>query len=229
PSGQVVDLAEVFHALSKEGLLGGYEVSQRFYEIGSPDGLATLEAWVRAHRGLLILDRDGVLNRMTVDAQGLPDSPLREEEVEVFPWVPDALRRLNDAGWGLCIATNQPAAAKGKASRETLEAVHRRILREATSAGAVIASSHICWHRAEDGCDCRKPKPGLLLEALAAHPEYPRADSWMVGDRATDLQAAAGAGVHAALVGDLAAASPAEFHGENLATFAEFLLARTSG
>jgi histidinol-phosphate phosphatase family protein len=226
---QVADLADVLHALSAAGQLAGFEVSQRFYEIGSPEGLEALQVWVGAHRGLLILDRDGVLNRMRVDPQGRPDSPMSESEVEVFSWVPEALRRLHDGGWGLCIATNQPAAAKGKASREALEAVHRRILQEATTAGAVISSSHICWHRAEDDCSCRKPAPGLLLEALAAHPEYPQGDSWMVGDRPTDVQAAQAAGVHSALVGELAGSATAEYRGANLATFADFLIARPSG
>jgi histidinol phosphatase-like enzyme len=70
---------------------------------------------VGERHGLVILDRDGVLNAMVVDAEhGTIDSPLHPSQVEVFPWVPRALARLAGLGFGLAIASNQPAAAKGK-------------------------------------------------------------------------------------------------------------------
>src|SRR5215469_5534383 len=117
--------------------------------------------------GLILLDRDGVLNRVVVDPEhGTIDSPLHPDQVEVFPWVPEALLRLGRAGFALAIVSNQPAAAKGKTTRSNLERVQSRVLAEAESAGARIASSHFCFHRAEDGCDCRKPKTGLLQEAF---------------------------------------------------------------
>jgi D-glycero-D-manno-heptose 1,7-bisphosphate phosphatase len=181
--------------------------------------------------GLLILDRDGVLNRMLVDRGGLPESPLQESEVEVFPWVPAALKALCEADFGLSIATNQPAAAKGKATREALEAVHRRVLAQATADGAVILSSHICWHRAEDGCSCRKPKPGLLRDALEAHADYAKAGAWMVGDRPTDVLAGAAVAAKTALLGTLSpdlrvvlGGTTPDFTGGNLEDFTRFLL-----
>src|SRR5207244_3302699 len=110
---------------------------------------------------LIVLDRDGVLNRTVPNAaEPRPDSPLRVAEVEVFPWVPEVLRDLTAAGFGLVIASNQPAAAKGKAMRADLDAVHAEVLRQAQAAGGVILGSHICFHRAEDGCECRKPRTG---------------------------------------------------------------------
>jgi D-glycero-D-manno-heptose 1,7-bisphosphate phosphatase len=63
-----------------------------------------------------------------------------------------------------------------------------------------IDSSHICWHRAEDGCACRKPKPGLLLEALTVNGVSP-GDAWMIGDGVTDVQAGRAAGVKTAFLG----------------------------
>jgi len=217
PAHGVSDLADVFFDLSRAGALAGLEVQQRFYEVGSPTGLLDFEAWLqRQPKGLVILDRDGVLNRMRVDAQGAEDSPMADSEVEVFPWVPRALKAMCDAGFGLCIASNQPAAAKGKTTRAALEAVHRRVLAEATSAGARILSSHICWHRAKDRCSCRKPAPGLLQEALRAHPDHAWRGAWMVGDRATDVQAGEAAGVRTRLL----TTAP----GSNLEAFAAFLL-----
>lgn len=184
---------------------------------------------------LIVLDRDGVLNRTIPNpAEPRPDSPLRVEEVALFPWVPDTLRALTEAGFALAIASNQPAAAKGKVSRASLEAVHARVLDEAQGAGGVISSSHLCFHRAEDGCACRKPGTGLLREAFARHPTCTPAASWMVGDRAIDVQAGAAFGLQTALLpGDgladeLQALAPRSiqpsFCGRDLRDFAEFLL-----
>ncbi len=186
------------------------------------------------HTRLIILDRDGVLNETVPNPrEARPDSPLSEAEVVVFPWVPGLLRRLTDAGYELAIASNQPAFAKGKTSLENLRRVHERVLADVQRDGAVIASSHLCFHRAEDGCACRKPKAGLLNEALSRHPGALRERSWMVGDRATDVLAGAAAGVLTALVGDATgserealaarAVQPA-FCGGDLRDFAHFLL-----
>jgi D-glycero-D-manno-heptose 1,7-bisphosphate phosphatase len=118
---------------------------------------------------LIVLDRDGVLNRLIARNAGEPpESPLTLAEVELLPGVPRALRRLCDAGFVLALATNQPAAAKGKVTRAELDAIHARIVSEAERDGARIAGSHVCYHRAEDGCECRKPRTGLLRDALAA-------------------------------------------------------------
>ena len=158
-----------------------------------------------ATRSLILLDRDGVLNALWDNpAESRPDSPLRTEHVAVFPWVPGVLGDLTRAGFGLAIASNQPAAAKGKTTRAELQAVHAAVVLESTGAGGVILSSHICYHRAEDACTCRKPATGLLAEAFARNPGYDLASSWMVGDRASDVIAGAAFGVQTALVGDVA-------------------------
>jgi len=183
---------------------------------------------------LIVLDRDGVLNRLLWDpATGQPDSPMNASQVQVLPWVASVLRRLTDAGYGLAIATNQPASAKGKTSREQLLAAHERVLRAAQSQGGIILSSQICLHRAEDWCSCRKPHPGLILQAVAAHPEFSLHGCWMVGDRATDVIAGNAAGVNTALLGPSVAADVALlaerglkpcYHGTDLRDFAEFLV-----
>jgi D-glycero-D-manno-heptose 1,7-bisphosphate phosphatase len=160
---------------------------------------------VAATRSLIVLDRDGVLNALCDNpAEPRPDSPLRTEQVTVFAWVPGVLRDLTRAGFGLAIASNQPAAAKGKTTRAELQAVHAAVVLEATAAGGVILSSHICYHRAEDACTCRKPATGLLAEAFARNPGHDLASSWMVGDRASDVIAGAAFGVQTALLGEVA-------------------------
>jgi D-glycero-D-manno-heptose 1,7-bisphosphate phosphatase len=126
---------------------------------------------------------------------------MRTAQVKVFAWVPEVLRDLTRAGYGVAIASNQPAAAKGKTTLAELQAVHAAVVLEATAAGGVILSSHICYHRAEDACTCRKPATGLLAEAFARNPGYDVAASWMVGDRAPDVIAGAAFGLRTALLG----------------------------
>jgi D-glycero-D-manno-heptose 1,7-bisphosphate phosphatase len=150
---------------------------------------------------LIILDRDGVLNEMLTEAAtGLPDSPMNPSEVKLFSYVPKCLKALNDMGYTLRIATNQPAAAKGKTSFEELQAAHDQVVALAGAEGAVILSSHICWHRREDLCSCRKPATGLLEEALGLQKYWDAAQTWMVGDRAVDIQAGVSAGLKTALL-----------------------------
>jgi D-glycero-D-manno-heptose 1,7-bisphosphate phosphatase len=150
---------------------------------------------------LILLDRDGVLNRIIVNAeQGTIDSPLAVDQVEIFPYVPGALAKLCSAGYRLAIVTNQPAWAKGKTTQENLEKVHARVVEGVQTAGARIASSHICFHRSEDGCSCRKPKTGLLEDAFRQAGEKPGEDSWMIGDGVMDLQAGKALGLRTAFV-----------------------------
>jgi D-glycero-D-manno-heptose 1,7-bisphosphate phosphatase len=139
---------------------------------------------------------------MVVDTEhGTIDSPLHPAQVDVFPWVPRALVRLQGLGFGLAIASNQPAAAKGKTTLEQLRAVHARVLDLAQADGARILSSHLCFHAQEDGCACRKPRTGLLEQAFAANPGYHRDLSWMVGDGIHDIQAGHAFALRTAFVG----------------------------
>lgn len=147
---------------------------------------------------MIILDRDGVLNKMVIDAEhGTIDSPMNPTQVDVPAFVPKALKSLIEMGFKLAIATNQPSAAKGKTTKENLQAVHDKVLR---LIDAPILSSHICWHKKEDGCTCRKPKPGLLQDALTKNNIQDVKSSWMVGDGITDLQAGRAARVRVAFI-----------------------------
>jgi D-glycero-D-manno-heptose 1,7-bisphosphate phosphatase len=185
-------------------------------------------------RELVVLDRDGVLNRLVVHrAGGLPESPHALGEVELLPGVPDALRRLTQAGIVVVLATNQPAATKGQVTREELDRIHAAIVAGSEQAGGRIARSFICYHRAEDGCACRKPRPGLLAGALESTPGARAAEAWMVGDRATDVLAGQALGFRTALVGPpwpgdeemlKSQGSPPSFRGRDLPEFADFRL-----
>ncbi len=148
------------------------------------------------------MDRDGVLNAMVIHPEhGLIDSPLRPEEVTVHDDVPQVLLELNQMGFQLAVVTNQPAAAKKKTTMSLLMDVHQEVLRRAQSKGAKIEESFICFHKAEDGCNCRKPKIGLFEQAAARFPDMDKNQSWMVGDGVTDVQAGTSFGLKTAFLG----------------------------
>jgi D-glycero-D-manno-heptose 1,7-bisphosphate phosphatase len=163
----------------------------------SPVGAPTsARAPTPAGRPAVFLDRDGVINAGAPDLDsGLLESPLRIADVRLLPGVPAALRALARAGHALVCVTNQPAAAKGKASVAELLAVHRRVLELLARDGTRLDASRLCPHH-PDGivpelsgpCACRKPAPGMLLDAAAELALDLRA-SWMIGDTDADVRA----------------------------------------
>jgi D-glycero-D-manno-heptose 1,7-bisphosphate phosphatase len=143
----------------------------------------------------VIFDRDGVLNAEPRDG-GYVRTP---EQWQWLPGVPESLARLSTAGVCISVATNQACVGRGLVTREQLDAIHARMLDEAARAGATIDHVFVCPHSPEQACDCRKPAPGLLLDALAAS-GIPRHATLLVGDDLRDLQAASAADIPAALV-----------------------------
>jgi len=158
-------------------------------------------------RGAVFLDRDGVLNELVVDpVSGEPESPLAVEQVRLEPGAARAAARLLGEGYLLVCVSNQPAAAKGKASVAQLLAVHARVTDLLAREGVTLAASRICLHH-EHGvvpglggpCDCRKPAPGMLLDAAAAL-GLDLSGSWMVGDTDADITAGRAAGCRTLLI-----------------------------
>lgn len=142
---------------------------------------------------MVFLDRDGVLNRATIrDGRSFP--PSRLQDVEILPGVVDACRRLADAGWSLVVVTNQPDIARGTTTREAVDAIN-----EVVVAGLPVTGVVVCPHDDADACRCRKPLPGMLLDA-AARWNVDLAASVMVGDRWRDIEAGRQAGVRTILV-----------------------------
>jgi len=140
---------------------------------------------------------------------------------------------LTEGGYGLVIVTNQPAWAKGKTTKKNLLAVHEAVVDAVMSKGGKVLSSHICFHKAEDNCTCRKPKTGLLEEAFRSNYGSTREGSWMVGDGLTDIEAGASAGVRTAFLGArkcgmcqimMEKGLNPDFWGPSLREFAEYIL-----
>jgi D-glycero-D-manno-heptose 1,7-bisphosphate phosphatase len=145
----------------------------------------------------LFLDRDGVVDELVYYASHDEwESPRRVGDLKMIDGIAEPLRRFHAAGWLLFFVTNQPSAAKGKASREELQEVHDAVV---SAVGVVIARSYICFHRSENACECRKPKPYFLHEA-AREFDVDLSRSWMVGDQDSDLKCGRAAGCKVALI-----------------------------
>ncbi len=141
----------------------------------------------------MFLDRDGVINR-SYERGGVTHPPATVDELEILPGVVGATRSLDAAGFALVVVTNQPDVARGATTREKVEAINDR-LRARLPLLDVVA----CYHDSGDGCACRKPKPGMLLDA-AARWGLDLGRSFLVGDRWSDVAAGQAAGCRAALV-----------------------------
>ena len=141
-------------------------------------------------RRAIFLDRDGVLNATIRDAGGRPLPPRGEAELVILPGVPEACAALRRAGFLLIGCTNQPDIARGTTPRAFVDWVNARV-----TADAGLDEMRVCPHDDADACHCRKPLPGMLTDAAAAH-GIDLAASWMVGDRFRDVEAGQAAGCH---------------------------------
>jgi D-glycero-D-manno-heptose 1,7-bisphosphate phosphatase len=144
-------------------------------------------------KGLVILDRDGVINR---------DS--REFVKSVDEWLPlpgsiEAIARLSKAGFTVAIASNQSGLARGLFDRRALRSMHRKLRRLVAADGGRVDRIEVCPHGPDDGCRCRKPAPGLY-ERLGRHYGVSLEGAPAIGDSLRDLQAAAAAGATPILV-----------------------------
>ncbi len=137
-------------------------------------------------RPALFLDRDGTL----IEDVGYPRDPRR---VYLVPGAAEALVRLGRLGLPQVIISNQSGVNRGLLSRSEAEAVHAEFVRQFASAGVSFAGAYYCYHAPDEGCPCRKPAPGLLLQA-AAELGLDLGRSFMVGDKEIDVAAADAAG-----------------------------------
>jgi D-glycero-D-manno-heptose 1,7-bisphosphate phosphatase len=144
-------------------------------------------------KGLIILDRDGVINH---DSAAFIKS---EDEWWPIPGSLEAIAALTKAGFTLAIASNQSGIARGLFDQAALDAMHAKMLRLVHEAGGRISRIVFCPHGPDDGCDCRKPRPGLL-EQLARHFDTSLTGVPVVGDSLRDLEAAAAVGARPILV-----------------------------
>jgi histidinol-phosphate phosphatase family protein len=194
PEHQELFEVAVYPALVERGELHAYVSGHRYYSVGSHERLPLTEAFL-ARRPAVILDRDGVLNERPPRAEYVR----RPEDVRWLPGSLEALRLFADAGWRVLVVSNQAGVGRGVMTAEDLEAVEARIRADAAAAGGAIDEIYVCPHDWDEGCDCRKPKPGMLFAAQRDfHLDLTRVT--FLGDDERDGQAAAAAGCRFAMV-----------------------------
>jgi D-glycero-D-manno-heptose 1,7-bisphosphate phosphatase len=147
----------------------------------------------------VFIDRDGTIS----EEVGYINHASR---FRVFPYSGAAIKLLNDTGWLAILVTNQAGVARGYFSEEMIQTVHSQLELDLKKDGARLDAIYYCAHHPSVGeppyrfdCDCRKPKPGLILRA-AEDLDIDLSRSWMIGDRYSDIELARNAGVHSAFV-----------------------------
>jgi histidinol-phosphate phosphatase family protein len=226
PGGPMDFGNDLFPAMLRKGAkLLGYNSPEYIKDIGTPERYdrvsAEYAAGVVARSSLgapqraIFLDRDGTLIR-EVDGLRSPD------QLELLPGVAEAVREINHHGWRAVLVTNQPVVAKGFCTEADVERAHRKLETLLGRDRAFLDRIYWCPHHPEKGfageraelkieCECRKPRPGMLLQA-ARELNLDLAASWLVGDTTVDIQTARNAGARAALVGTGCAGRDGKFN-----------------
>jgi D,D-heptose 1,7-bisphosphate phosphatase len=158
-------------------------------------------------RRAIFLDRDGVINAMVYHSEfGIIDSPSRPDEFRLLPNTARAVKLINDLGFLAIVISNQPGIAKGKYTVDLLEATTEKMHLELATERANLDDVYYCLHHPDAQldsykkiCECRKPQPGLLLQA-AAEWDINLPESYFVGDGITDIVAGQRAGCRTFLV-----------------------------
>jgi D-glycero-D-manno-heptose 1,7-bisphosphate phosphatase len=174
----------------------------------------------------VFLDRDGVIN---VEGGGHVRGA---EELRLLPGAVEAIARICRAGWTVIVFTNQSGVGRGYMTQDDLDSIHDRLRCEVKCSGGRLTAIYACPHLPDAGCDCRKPKPGMLIQAAREH-DIELRQSYAVGDSPRDIAAAAAAGCTAVLVlsGHTAEYPSAGYRGPepdyifpDLSSFADWLL-----
>ena len=189
---ELIEVA-LYPQLAERRQLAGYVTDHRYYSVGSLERLPITERFL-ARRPALILDRDGTLNRRPPQAEYVT-SP------DEFAWLPgslEALRLLKERDYLVVVVSNQAGIGRGAMTEHDLTAVNRRMFEEADGA---IGGFYHCPHDWDEGCECRKPAPGMLFQAQREH-DLDLTRTTFIGDDERDGQAADAAGSPFVLVGE---------------------------
>jgi len=178
----------VYPALVAARQLWAFVTEHRYYSVSTPDRLE-LTAQFLARRPAVILDRDGVLNKKPPRAQYVRSW----DEWEWLPGAREALGVFAASGYRVIVVSNQAGIARGAMTEEALTTIHARMAREARAAGGQIDAIYHCPHGWDEGCECRKPSPGMLYRAQRDH-HLDLSRTHFIGDDERDAQAAQTAG-----------------------------------
>ena len=214
PVTEKVDLdRQILKPLAGSGVLYCYDSSEYVKDMGTPDRLARVEkdykdGIVEAKRlsnkqKAIFLDRDGTINKYVGFLR-------KEDDLELLPDACDAIKKINDSGYLAIVVTNQPVIARGEVTIPQLTEIHAKLETLLGEGGAYLDAIYYCPHHPDKGfdgeipelkidCQCRKPKPGLLLKA-AEDFNIDISSSWMIGDSDSDVKAGQAAGCQTILL-----------------------------
>ena len=178
----------IYPPLAKQRKLLAHITDHRYYSVGSAERLPLTQSFL-SRTPTVILDRDGVLNKKPKRAQYVR----KWEEFEWLPGAKESLRRLAEAGYQTIIVSNQAGIARQEMSEEALLHIHDCMERDVLKAGGRIDKIYFCKHGWDDGCACRKPKPGMLFQAQRDF-NLDLTRTVFIGDDDRDGQAAEAAG-----------------------------------
>jgi len=186
----------LYPRLAEQRQLLAYVSDHRYYSIGSLARLPLTETFL-ARRPAVLLDRDGVLNRRPPRAQYV-------RSWSEFAWLPgatEALRLLKEAGYRVIVISNQAGVARGAMREDDVVEIHQRLQAEAAAHGGRIDAIYYCAHDWDAGCECRKPRPGMLFQAQRDF-SLDLSRTPFIGDDERDAEAAEAAGCPPLLVSD---------------------------
>ena len=178
----------VYPQLVKKKQMYATVTEHRYYSVGSWERIKLTEKFF-APRKIIFLDRDGTINVRPPQAHYI-------ETVEDFQWLPDAkqaIKCLNDNGYEIVLISNQPGIARGNLTEKNLHEIHTRMNNELQEIGGNIQYVYYCPHNWDEGCDCRKPKPGMFFQAQKDL-SLDLTKCWMLGDDERDMHAGGDAG-----------------------------------
>lgn len=184
----------VLPPLIDAGELSAFVTRHRYYSIGTPERLPITEGYLSGSAAV-ILDRDGVLNAK-------PPRATYVTAWDEWRWLPgalEALALLNEAGFRVFVVSNQAGIGRGVMTESDLAAIHERVIEEAVAAGGRIDAIYHCPHDWDEGCDCRKPNPGMLFQVQREH-HVDLTSTPFIGDDPRDAEAAAAAGAPSLMV-----------------------------
>lgn len=195
PEGNLSFEATVYPDLAGRGMLRAHPTDHRYYSISTPERLPMTEKFF-SNTKVAILDRDGVINRKPPRAQYVT----RWEDFHWLPGSKEAIRALKENGYLVFIVTNQAGIARGFMAEDDLRLIHERMQEELYGECRVAVDGiYYCPHGWDEGCECRKPKPGMLFKAQREH-HFDLTKAWFVGDDERDALTGKAAGARTFLV-----------------------------
>ncbi|GEL78100.1 D-glycero-alpha-D-manno-heptose-1,7-bisphosphate 7-phosphatase [Tenuibacillus multivorans] len=166
----------------------------------------------------VFLDRDGVINEVKTKRVKFVNRP---EDLYILDGVPEAIKKLNKAGYEVFVVTNQGGVGLGYMTEEQLDEIHEHMAKELAKQGAHLTEIMACTHAPHENCYCRKPNPQMLLDLIEDY-DIDIMKSYMIGDRDPDIEAGNAAGIKSLMVTDTTPEAYKSF--ENLSEATDWIL-----